>query len=358
MIDLQSDTVTKPTAGMYEAMVSAEVGDDMFGQDPTVKQLEALMMEICDKPAAVFACSGTQSNQMALFSHCRPGDELLINGTGHIARYEGGAPAILSGVTCRVIEAPDGMLDIADLEPCLHIDDQHLCQTRLVCLENTTNLGGGKAYQLEQLDRVCEWAHAHGLKVHMDGARLFNATVAQGYSAGRLLQHVDSVSICFSKGLGCPMGSMLLGDEELITRARRFRKVMGGALRQAGVVAGAAIYAMENNVDRLEEDHAHARLFAEGIASLNGIILDSRKIETNIIYFQIDPEVCTADEFVNVLRTRNVAVGALGKQLVRAVTHLDLSRADIETSVQQIQEMMATNIPEAAKQTSSIKGTY
>ena len=202
LFNLYSDTVTKPTPGMREAIARADVGDDMSGEDPTVNKLEALMAERLGHEAAVFACSGTQSNQMGVKTHCFPGDELLIEATGHIACFEAGGPAALSGVSCRQIPGRLGMLDVADLEGKIKADNQHLCITRLVCLENTTNVGGGRAWPLEQLERVCRWAHENGLKTHLDGARLFNACVAKGYSAADVGRHFDTVSICFSKGLG------------------------------------------------------------------------------------------------------------------------------------------------------------
>ena len=237
MIDLYSDTLTRPTPAMRQAIFEAEVGDDMTGNDPTVNRLEARVAELFGKEAAVFACSGTQSNQMGIRVHCAPGDELLINEPGHIANFEAGAPAALSGVSVRTLHGPSGFLDLANLEGKIRSDDQHLCRTRLVCLENTTNVGGGRAYPLEQIDRVCEWAHSHGLKTHLDGARLFNACIARGYSAARLCEGLDTVSLCFSKGLGCPMGSILIGSQDDIRRARRVRKLFGGALRQAGMLS-------------------------------------------------------------------------------------------------------------------------
>src|SRR5438477_2092972 len=274
VIDMRSDTVTKPTPGMRRAMAEAEVGDDMSGEDPTVNRLEALMAELLGKEAAVFACSGTQSNQMGVRTHCQSGDELLIEASCHMANFEQGGAAALSGVTCRTITGQFGVLDLADLEGKIRADNQHLCITRLVCLENTTNVGGGRVYPQDNIDRISRWAHDHGLKVHMDGARLFNAVVASGTSAAEMCQNVDTVSICFSKGLGCPMGSVLVGTKADIAKARRVRKLFGGALRQAGIVAAAAIYAMEHHVDRLQIDHDNARAFADEIRRIDGITLE------------------------------------------------------------------------------------
>jgi threonine aldolase len=343
-LDFRSDTVTKPTPAMRQAIASADVGDDMSGEDPTVNRLEAMVAEMCGKEAAVFACSGTQSNQMAVWTHCVPGDELLINETGHIANFEGGAPAALSGVTCRTISAPQGMLDVSDLEGKVRPNNQHFCRTRLVCLENTTNMGGGRVYPLEQAARVAAWAHEHGLKLHVDGARFFNAVVAAGYSPAEFCRHVDTISFCFSKGLGCPMGSMLVGSAAEISRARRARKLFGGALRQAGIVAAAAIYALEHHVERLAEDHANARFFAESIAQIEGIVIDPAQVETNLVFFEIDPEFGTAAQFSAALYSRGVRINPSGPQRLRACTHLDVSREDVLSAVAAIRESMSEGV--------------
>ncbi len=213
MIDLRSDTVTKPTAQMKQAMIEAEVGDEVVGEDPTTSRLQQMVADLLGKESAVYACSGTQSNQMGIRAHCVPGDELLINSTGHIGIFEGGGPAALSGVTVRQLEAPKGMLSVADLDGQPRVDDQHYCRTRLVCLENTTNIAGGYVYPLQQLQEVSHWARANHLKLHLDGARFFNPCVAGGYSPSDLASCFDTVSICFSKGLGCPMGSILVGTK-------------------------------------------------------------------------------------------------------------------------------------------------
>jgi len=329
VIDLRSDTVTKPTPAMRQAIAGAEVGDDMSGEDPTVNRLEAMVAEMFEKEAAVFACSATQSNQMAVRTHCRPGDELLIAEVGHIAMFEAGGPAALSGVTCRTLPHRLGMLDLPELRGKIRADDQHLCPTRLVCVENTTNAGGGRAYPLEQLDRVGIWAHEHGLKVHMDGARLFNAVVARGYTPAQISRNVDTISICFSKGLGCPMGSILVGSSEEIAVARRARKLFGGALRQAGIVAAAAIYALENHVERLADDHAHARLFAERIAEVDGIEICPEEVESNLAFFEVDPALGNASQLAALLRERGVRIGAMGPHRLRACAHLDVGQDEM-----------------------------
>ncbi len=342
-IDLFSDTVTRPSTEMRAAIANAEVGDDMSGLDPTVNRLEAIAAEMFDKEAAVFACSGTQSNQMAVRAHCRPGDELLINESGHIANYEGGGAAVLSGVTAKTLPnvRGDGMLEVDDLEGKIRADDQHLCPTRLVCIENTTNAGGGKAYSLEHIARVGEWAHSNGLKVHMDGARLFNATVARGYSPADFTQHVDSISVCFSKGLGCPMGSILVGSADVIAHARRSRKIFGGALRQSGIIAAAAIYAFENNIERLADDHANATYLAERLAEVDGISINPGDVETNLVFFDIDAKYGTAGDFGSRTAARGVRVCPIGGTYrVRACTHLDISREQIDDAIPIITEAL------------------
>ncbi len=342
LINLYSDTVTKPTAAMREAIARAEVGDDMSGEDPTVNQLEALMAKTLGKEAAVFACSGTQSNQMGVKTHCLPGDELLIEAGGHIACFEAGGPAVLSGVTCRTIPGRLGMLDVADLEGKVRADNQHLCVTRLLCLENTTNVGGGRAWPLDQLARVCGWAHDNGLKTHLDGARLFNACVAKGCSAAEIGQHFDTISICFSKGLGCPMGSALVGSTDDIRKARRARKLFGGALRQAGIVAAAAVYAMENNVERLAIDHDNAKTLAREIAKIDGLSIQVDDVETNLVFFEVDPKLGNAAQLAAALLERGVKVGASGAQRLRACTHLDVCRDDVLKAADVIRQTIQT----------------
>ncbi|MBW3540635.1 MAG: aminotransferase class I/II-fold pyridoxal phosphate-dependent enzyme [Planctomycetes bacterium] len=344
LIDLRSDTVTKPTPGMRRAIADAEVGDDMVGEDPTVNRLEAMCAEMFDKEAAVYACSGTQSNQMAVRTHCRPGDELLINEAGHIANFEAGGPAVLSGVTVRTIPAPHGMLDDDELDGKIRRDDQHLCRTRLVCIENTTNMGGGRAWPLEQLERVSAWCRDSRLKLHMDGARLFNACVKRGYTAADVGRLVDTVSVCFSKGLGAPMGSILVGSAEDIAVARRSRKLFGGALRQAGIPAAAAIYALENHIDRMAEDHANARLLAEGIAEIDGLSIGPDDVETNLVFFEVDPELGTAAALIQKLLARGVRMGSTVAQRVRACTHLDVTRGDIERAIEALRETVEEDL--------------
>ena len=335
-VELRSDTFTKPTPGMLEAMMNAEVGDDVVSEDRTVNRFEAMMAEMLGKDAAVFNSSGTQSNQMALWANCERGDEVLIESSGHIANYESGAPAVLSGVSIRRIDGDEGRLDLEHLEGQIKRDDDHYAPTKLLCLENSTNIGGGRTYSLEQLERVCGWAHNNSLRTHLDGARLFNACLAQGYSVKQVAEHFDTISICFSKGLGCPMGSVLVGSQELITRARRARKVMGGSLRQAGIIAAGMIYALENHVDRLTDDHKRAKHFANEIAKVPGISIDLETVETNLVFFTIDPTRMTGDELQHRLEEQGVKLYSVGPNRLRACFHLDLSDNDVGRAIEVI----------------------
>ncbi|MCA8995087.1 MAG: low specificity L-threonine aldolase [Planctomycetaceae bacterium] len=354
-VELRSDTFTQPTPAMRQAIANAVCGDDMVGEDPTVNRLEQMVAERLGKEAAVFACSGTQSNQMGVWTHCRTGDELLIESTGHIANYEGGAPAVLSGVSCRYVQGDGGLLSVDDVKGQLRPPNQHFSPTRLLCLENSTNLGGGRTYSLQQFADICQWAHEHDMKVHLDGARLFNACAAQGYDVAELVSHVDTVSICFSKGLGCPMGSALVGTAEDIARARRARKLFGGALRQAGIVAAAAIHALEHHVERLVDDHANARLFAERLAELDSIRVDLERVETNLVFFEVDAAWGTAAQFSHLLKERGVHINpAGGPQRLRACTHLDVSEADVIVAAEAIRDILSTTVTESA----TAIGTY
>lgn len=348
IIDLRSDTSTKPTEAMRQAMASAEVGDDMLGEDPTVNRLEARVAEMFGMEAAVYACSGTQANQLGLRANCVPGDELLINESGHIANFEGGGPAVLSGVTVRTVDAPEGKLDIDDLARRIRTDDQHLCRTRLLCLENTTNIAGGRVYTVEHMARVSAWAREHQLRIHLDGARFFNACIAGGYTAADVGPLFDTISLCFSKGLACPMGSILVGDSESIRIARRSRKQLGGALRQAGIVAASAEYALDHLVDRLAEDHENAMQLARALDAVDGIAIAVDEVETNLVFFTIDEALGTAVQLAGKLRQQGILIGPMGGQRMRACTHIDVTREDIETVSAAIRDACAAGFREYA----------
>jgi threonine aldolase len=330
MIDLRSDTLTKPTAGMLAAMMSASVGDDVYGEDPAVNELERRTAAMLGMEAALFVPSGTMSNQIAVRVHCRPQDEILLESTSHIYLWEAGAPAALSGVTQRTIDGRFGLLDVSQLEDKIHPDDMHSVRSRLVCLENTHNRGGGTVYPLEQVKAISAWARSHGLAMHLDGARLWNAIVASGIPAKEWAKHFDTVSVCFSKGLGAPVGSALAGPKDLIAHGRRVRKLFGGAMRQAGFLAAACQYAMERHVDRLAEDHANAKRIAAAVAERPGFTLLPPEVQTNLVWWQVGSPWRSARDVAMKLKEAGVLVAALGTNVVRAVTHLDVSAADCD----------------------------
>lgn len=333
-IELRSDTFTKPTLEMRQAISSAEVGDDVVGEDPTINRLESMMANLLGKEAAVFTCSGTQANQMAVWTHCRRGDEILIHHTGHIAVFEAGAPAALSGASIRTLDGSGGLINHDILEKAFRPFDSHFPPTRLVCIENTTNIGGGRCYDVQQVRRIADWCQTHGYKLHMDGARLFNAVVARGYSPKDVTQGCDTVSICFSKGLGCPMGSILVGNKHDITLARQARKLFGGGLRQAGIVAAAAIYALEKHIDRLRDDHLNARLLVDGIRTISPLRINPDEVETNLVFFEVDPAWGTAQKLEKLLWEHGVRLYSIGPHRLRAVTHLDVDRAQINHALE------------------------
>jgi threonine aldolase len=334
VVELRSDTFTLPTAGMRQAIAEAEVGDDMVGEDPSVNKLEAYMAALFQKEAAVFCCTGSQSNQAAIWAHCRPGDEILTETNAHLANYESGGPAVLSNVMVRTLPGEFGKLDLAQLEGQVRRGNHHFAPTTLLCLENTTNIGGGACYSLEQMTRVTNWARQNGLKTHLDGARIMNACVSQGYTPAEVGPLFDTISLCFSKGLGCPMGSVLMGNKETIHQARRARKIFGGALRQAGMMAAAAYYAMQHHVERLQEDHQHARLLAEGLLTLNGLKVSPYPPPSNIVFVEIDPSLGTAAKFAQDLKSQGVNLYPLGPQRIRMCTHLNVSTQDIQRTIQ------------------------
>ena len=334
MIDLRSDTVTQPTPAMREAMARAEVGDDVFGDDPTVKELEAETAAILGKEAALFTPSGTMANQLALRVQTEPGDEILVEGQAHIYYYESGAPAALSGVMCRCLPGLRGVFTAADVASAVRPADPHFAPTKLICIENTHTRGGGTIWPLERLRDIVEVAGHHGLRLHLDGARLWNAAVATAIPERDYAAGFDSVSVCFSKGLGAPVGSALSGPRELIRRARRFRKMLGGGMRQAGILAAGALYALEHHRSRLAEDHANARALAAGLAQLPGLELDASPPQTNMVLFRVQslPAATLARE----LDAVGVRVLALGPDTLRAVTNLMVPAADIALAVELI----------------------
>ncbi len=331
MIDLRSDTVTRPTEGMRRAMYEAEVGDDVFGEDPTVRRLQQTVASLLGKEAALFVPSGVMGNQLALKVHTQPGDEVLLEATSHIFNYESGAPGLLSGVVTRTLTGEDGVLTGRQVADAVRPGYYWLARTRLVCLENTLNQAGGRVYPMENLRAITEVARARGLGSHLDGARLWNATAATGIPEQDYAAPFDTVSVSLSKGLGAPVGSVLAGPKDLITEAHRYRKMWGGGMRQAGILAAAGLYALEHHRARLAADHDKARRLAEGIAELPGFSLDPARVQTNIVIFDVDHG--DALRTLGELKAEGVLMVPFGPATIRATTHLDVSMDDVEAAL-------------------------
>ncbi|MCW5661389.1 MAG: low-specificity L-threonine aldolase [Burkholderiaceae bacterium] len=339
-IDLRSDTVTRPTAAMRAAMMQAPLGDDVFGDDPTVNALQDKVAAMLGKEAALFMPSGTQSNLSALMAHCQRGDEYIVGNGAHTYRYEAGGGAVLGSIQPQPIaNQPDGSLALADIEAAIKPDDAHFARTRLLCLENTF---GGMVLGIHYLRQATDLARRHGLATHLDGARLFNAAVALAdggdarAKAREMAQLFDTVSVCFSKGLGAPVGSALVGSRELITRAHRVRKMLGGGLRQAGVLAAAASHALDHHIDRLAEDHANARRLADGLHGLPGVL--QAPANTNMVFVELAPGAGSRQDAVSRLREQGLLCTGLYK--LRLVTHLDVSADDIDRAVRILRETL------------------
>jgi threonine aldolase len=326
IVDLRSDTVTQPTPAMRHAMMNAEVGDDVFGDDPTVNRLEKMAAAKLGKEAALFTPSGTMANQIAIGLHTRPGDEVLMEANAHPFNYEAGAAAMISGVTIRTLRTPRGILDPLAVKESFRPDDPHFAPLKLICAEDTSNRGGGTVYPLPVLDALGAIAHSSGALSHLDGARLFNAVVQSGVSAKRRARQYDTVSICLSKGLGAPVGSVLCGSADAIHRGRRLRKALGGGMRQAGILAAAGIHALDNHIQRLGEDHRRARILAEGLTALDLAVVEP---ETNMVYVDI-PE---ARAVVARLELQQVRCIAVGPHTIRMVTHLDVDDRGVQQTL-------------------------
>jgi len=334
-IDLRSDTVTRPSAAMRAAMAAAEVGDDVYGEDPSVNRLEALAAQMLGKEAALFVASGTQGNLLGVMSHCERGDEYVVGQQGHTYKYEGGGAAVLGSIQPQPLDyEPDGTLDLARVAAAIKPDDSHFARTRLLCLENTQ---AGKALPMEYLPRAYEFTRSHGLGLHVDGARVFNAAVKQGIDVREISRWCDTVSVCLSKGLGAPVGSVLCGSRALIARARRWRKVLGGGMRQAGVLAAAGIYALQNNVSRLQQDHENARALAQALGAVDEVRIEYGAAQTNMVYMGVEPTL--AEPLRQFLRQRGILIGA--GHTIRLVTHLDLDRQDVLVAAAAVKDFFA-----------------
>ena len=330
MIDLRSDTVTKPSPAMREAMAKAEVGDDVFGEDPTVNRLQEVAGRLLGKEATLFVPSGTMANQLAVRLHTKPGDEMIVEAGAHVVRYESGAAAGLSGVQPCCLQGTRGILLPDQVEAAIRPPDYHNPPTTLICLENTHNRGGGTIYPLETIKDIRKAAGGRGIAMHLDGARLFNAVVATGIPAAEYARHFDTVSFCLSKGLGAPVGSLICADAERIVKLRRFRKMFGGGMRQAGILAAAGLYALEHNIPRLAEDHAHAKRLATAVAGLPGVKINPDHVETNLVVFDISETRRPADEILAALKIEGLLLVPFSPTTLRAVTHLDVSRDQID----------------------------
>jgi len=337
-IDLRSDTVTQPTPAMREAIAHATVGDDVLGDDPTVIELERYVADLLGKDAAVYMPSGTMTNQVALRVHTEPGDEVILDSQAHIYYYEGGAPAALSGVMCRLIDGDHGIFTADALKHALRPVDSHFPRTRLVCLENTHNRGGGRIFPLEQIHAIAHVCRTEGLHLQLDGARFWNACIATGTSEADYAAPFDTVSVCFSKGLGAPVGSALVGPTEQIERARRFRKMFGGAMRQAGIIAAGALYGVQHHRDRLSEDHANAKQLALGLQHIDGIDINPDEVQTNIVFFNTGDIPAAA--LAEALAELNIAVLASGPHRIRAVTNLMVNAEQIDDAITQVDKAM------------------
>ena len=337
IIDLRSDTVTRPTPAMRRAMAEAVVGDDVLGDDPTVLELQQKFAALLGKPASVFVPSGTMANQTAIRAQTEPGDEVVCHAASHIIHYETGAPAALSGVMICPLHGDGGLFDADQLDEAVRPHSAHFARSRLLVIENTHNRGGGTIWPLEQIARVTKRARELGLRCHLDGARLWNACAATGVAPAEYALHFDTISCCFSKGLGAPAGSAVAGDEATMFRVHRFRKMFGGAMRQAGILASAALYALEHHRARLVEDHDNARRLAAGLAEIPGLRVDLASVQTNMVFFDLDPALAmTAAELCRKLDAVGVRVLPSGLRRVRAVCHLDVDTTMISVTIDRV----------------------
>jgi threonine aldolase len=323
---------------MRAAMMAADVGDDVFGDDPTINALQERVAALLGKEAALFVPSGSMANQICVKVHTQPGDEIICESTCHIYTWEAGGPAALSGVMSRTVAGDCGILDVAQLRDKIRPANEHYARTRLVTLENTHNRGGGRVYPLPMIQAIAEWAHANDLAMHLDGARLWNAHVASGIALADWCAPFDSVAVCFSKGLGAPFGSAIAGTKEFIARARRVRKLLGGNLRQAGILAAAVLHALDHHVSRLAEDHRHAQIIADAIRRTPGLWLDPPFVETNLVWFDINPGLMTAAELGQRMREKGILL-YVGDQTARACTHLDVSLEQAEYVAQSLRDV-------------------
>jgi threonine aldolase len=339
-IDLRSDTVTKPSKEMRKAMADAEVGDDVFGDDPTVNRLQARIAEMLGKEAALYVPSGSMGNAVCLRAQTVPGNEVIIERSGHIVNYEVANVAAFSGLQTSMVDGSYGVITQEQVEPLLKTESLHTPGTRLICIENTHNRAGGTIFPLFEMRKLRALADERGIAIHLDGARLWNAHVADGIPLADYAECADSVSVCFSKGLGAPIGSCVAGTKEFVDRARRVRKMLGGGMRQVGIIAAAAIYAIENNIGRLAEDHSNARLLAEGLSKIEGVGVDLESVHTNIVIFDVSRSGRTAPEITEKWKEKGVLSLPVSGERVRIVTHLNVTSEDCERALDLFREAL------------------
>ena len=342
IIDLRSDTVTAPTPQMRQAMAHADVGDDVFGDDPTVNRLQERVAQVMGKEAAIFVPSGSMANQTSIRAQTQPGDEIIVHPESHIYHYEGGAPAGLSGCSLRFVPGTHGRFNAQGVRDAIRSTDSHFPQTALIVIANTHNRGGGTIWPIEDIAAIRAVADEHGLNMHLDGARLMNACVATGHAPCDYAKYFDTVSTCFSKGLGAPVGSAVAANAETIRRVHRFRKMFGGGMRQAGIIAAGALYALEHHIDRLAEDHANAKRLAVGVDPLQGLKVDMEAVQTNIVYFDVDGAMGTAESVCDRVREQGVWVLPVAPQRIRAVTHLCVSTDQIDRAIAVFGEVLSS----------------
>ncbi len=342
IVDLRSDTVTKPTPEMRRAMAEAEVGDDVFGEDPTVNRLQEMAAERLDKEACLLVASGTMGNLVSLLTHCGRGDEVILGDNAHTYNYEQGGIAALGGIHPRVVpNLPDGTMNLDDIEAAIRPENIHFPRTRLIAVENTHNRMGGVVLTPGYMASLGDLARRHGLRIHLDGARIFNASVALGVPAADLARDADSVMFCLSKGLSAPVGSLVCGSADFIAEATRARKVVGGGMRQAGIIAAAGIVALNSMVDRLAEDHANARFLAEGLAEFPGVAIDLGSVQTDIVIFALHRPDMTPQQLAEIMAERGVLFLPIGGDRMRMVTHYGIEREDIAYALEQIRQVLA-----------------
>jgi len=338
-IDLRSDTVTLPTDEMREAMCRAKVGDDVYQEDPTINQLEELAAQKVGKEAALFVSSGTMGNLISILTHCQRGEEIILEANSHIYYYEVGSMSAVAGVIPRLIAGDKGAINVKEINKTLRSENIHYPKTTLISLENTHNRAGGTVFPLDVMEEVCQFAHNHNLKVHLDGARIFNAAIALNVKPSILTKDVDSIMFCLSKGLGAPVGSILAGSKEFIKRARKNRKMIGGGMRQAGIIAAAGIIALEKMIERLKEDHKNARILAEGLSKIEGIKVDLETVQTNMVYFDFQELGISTSQFLEKLATYNLLGSPRPPCQVRFVTHYGINEKDIYSAIDVVKEI-------------------